>query len=409
MINRIKYFILFLLIFVSTEELFCQKDLASTRTYVRGFIITSTGDTVEGFIGNQFKNTLRSVCIFKPGIRDKATTLGPSAIAGFGSYVNNQMYISTPVLTGSGENLLFVRELLDGTYDLLYYEFLGLKHFLVRKPLAKIFDITYPPELTESDYLNGISRNEKFSEEISSVFLSSPEMLEYAKNVKPEVGSMVNYFKKYHEISGYPFKIYRGRQNSLRVGLIIGVTFDRYVANPAYKKIQSSTKPASYAGIYANLINNNTGSGLFLQTAVSYKSHHYSYSVEKSLSKNYYETFMTSFVSVSRLGFTINPPTITSFKPFIEGGALVNIYLNPKYDNYRDEFLTVENTIFTYHNNSILNSLFYYGGFLRAGIQLNLKSNNLLRFSGGYDFLLSSGTERIHSIDISVTYMMKFK
>jgi hypothetical protein len=299
--------------------------------------------------------------------------------------------------------------LLDGTYDLLYYEFLGIKHFLVRKPLATIFDITYPPVLTESDYLKGISRDEKFTEEISSVFLSSPEMLEYVKNVKPEVGSMINYFKKYHELSSNPFTIYSGRQNSLSAGLLVGVTSDRFLVNPADKKIESSSNPAPYAGIYASFISKKSGGGLFLQTSVSFKSHHYSYSVENSFSKDYYETFITSFVSVSRLGFTLNPPTITSLKPFIEGGALVNVYLNPKYDNYRDELLTDGNTVFTYHNKNILNSVFYYGAFLRAGVMLNFRNNNSLRFSGGYDFFLSSGTERIHSIDLSATYMLKFK
>jgi len=402
------YFIFFLLLFIPLGELFCQTYPGSVHGFSRGFIIINRGDTVQGFIGTQYNTSPGTSCIFKSDRTDYPEVFGPLDLAGYSTYYNGQLFLSISVPAENGDNLLFIRILFDGTYDLLFYESPGKKHFLIRKPDNSIVDLTYPPALIMEKSLQGMSLLERFQYALGSVFSHTQAIQEYTKDVRPEVSSMIEYFKKYHELSGDSFTIYNGIKKSLYVGLATGVTIDNYFPNIQSVNIHSFPEPSPYAGIYAKLPLCYTGSGLFLQSSLGYKTHHYFYSTKDQFVYDYYEIFIKSLVSISRLGFTLNPVSVTKYKPFIEGGGLVCAYLNPRFDNYHDMMFTENNTAFSYYNNDVLTSSLYYGAFLRAGIMKILKYKNSIRLSAGYDYLMNSGPERIQSIDFSLTYMMKF-
>jgi hypothetical protein len=200
-----------------------------------------------------------------------------------------------------------------------------------------------------------------------------------------------------------------GKKSSFYLGLVTGVTFDKYLVTNKYQRFESFSEPSPYAGIYLKLINKSSGFGILLQSAIDYKTYNYSYLTENQTTSNYYETSLKNLSNTSGIGIIFTPVSGNSFKPFVEGGALLNFYLDPKYENYINQVNSQDNTIFSFYNNDVVNSTFSYGAFLRSGIMFYLKNGNEFKIAGGYDFLLGSGNVRVHSFDLSISYMIKCK
>jgi hypothetical protein len=199
------------------------------------------------------------------------------------------------------------------------------------------------------------------------------------------------------------------KTRSLYIGFVTGVTFNKYQVTNKYQRFESFSEPSPYAGISLTLINNNSGFGILLQSTIDYKTFNYSYLTENQTTSNYHETSLKSLSSTSGIGIIFTPVSGKLLKPFIEGGALLNIFLNPEYENYINEVHSRDNVIFSFYNHDVLNSAFSYGAFLKSGIMLNMKNGNTFKLTGGYDFLMGSGNVRVHSFDLSITYMIKFK
>jgi hypothetical protein len=211
--------------------------------------------------------------------------------------------------------------------------------------------------------------------------------------------------KKDENKSGTPEE----KKRSLYIGPVTGLTFNRYQVTNKYQRFESFSEPSPYAGIYLKLMNNSTGLGILFQSTIDKRTYNYSYLTENQTSSNYYETTLKSLTNTSGFGIIFAPVTGKLLKPFVEGGALVNIYLNPEYENYINQMHSQDNTIYSFYNHDVLNSAFSYGAFLRSGIMLSMKNGNEFKLTGGYDFLMGSGNVRLHSFDLSISYMMKFK
>ena len=397
----IKFFLLFIFISISTCNLFCQHNYRFTR----GYIINNRGDTIDGFIYKKHDNSPLFSCTFKPTKSDSSTQFGPKELKGFGIYADNQFFIPISFPLGIRDTLGFIRIVFDGPYDLLYYEMHGVKHFLTRGPDSAIHDIMYPSSFTDEEYLGGMTSDLKYQTGIASFLPQHALSIE----VEPNISSFINYLKNYYNESAEPYVVYKGVKKDFYIGFVTGVSFDWHVVKTTGKGFQSFPGPSPYAGISLQLMNEYTIFGILFQSTLGYKTHHYSYETETLPSKNYYETFIKSLENTSRIGFSINLFPNTSLKPFIEGGGMFSIYLNPKYDNYRDQLFPSSNTSYSFHDQNELKSAPFYGAFFRTGLQLNLKNYNLLRCSGGYDFLTSSTSDKIHCIDFSIIYLMKLK
>jgi hypothetical protein len=400
----IKFIALCIFISISFGNLFCQK----SNIFNSGFIISNKGDTVNGYINCQYENKPVLSCLFKPTRSDNPTILGPNEIKGFGSYPNNNIFLKTTFFDGKSEALGFIRILFKGTYDLFYYELDGAKNFLIKEPDSTFYDIIYPSPMTIEELLSGMTSEKMFKQEIDSIFPPLNNKHVNSNDLQPKASSLVKYLRNYHNATGNSYIIYKGSQRDFYAAIVTGVTYDWYLAKVTNKEFQSSPELSPYAGIYLKLMNNKASGGILFQSSIAYKNHHYSYMTENPVSNDYYETFIKSLASISRIGVSVNLLQDTPFRPFVEGGGMVSLYFKSSYDNYRDQLLPFTNDAFSFHDQNGLASSLFYGAFLRAGIVKNMKNNNLLSFSGGYNFLTNSDAN-IHSIDFSIIYMMKLK
>lgn len=401
----IKILVLLVFTYISLGKLYSQNNSG----FSRGFIINNSGDTIDGYISDQYNESLVYSCLFKPTKSDHPTYLQPLEIKQFAFYKANKNFISSSIPKGTGDTTAFVRLLFDGTYDLLYYCQLNrYKHFLIRSPDSTITDISYPAFLTNEEYLAGMTSRKKYKQQINSFCRALSIKEGSSEGPKPKINSFIKYLENYQRASGEPYIIHYGIQRDFYSGFVTGVTFDRYLLKIPTKSFQSFPEASPYAGIYLRLMRKNAVSGILFQSSLGYKRYHYSYLTENNTSNEYYETFVKSLASISKIGLSVNLRSPALFKPYFECGGLLTVYINPKYDNYRDLLSISDNTAYSYHDQNELNSDPLYGAFIRMGIQMDLENNNIFKISGGYDFLTNSDAN-VHSLDFSLIYMMKFK
>jgi hypothetical protein len=200
-----------------------------------------------------------------------------------------------------------------------------------------------------------------------------------------------------------------GKKSFFYAGILTGVTFNNYVVKISTNEFRSFSDPSPFAGISLKFLNSTRGLGILFQSAIGPRVHHYSYLIKNTASDDYYETTLKSLASTSRIGFTVFRPKKSLLTHFVETGFLTSIYLNQKYENYKSQVYTTGNIVFTSHDQNKLNSVFYYGVFVQTGLMFNINNVNSFILSGGYDFMISSGSERIQSCDLSINYILKFK
>lgn len=379
---------------------------AILHDYKEGFLINFTGDTIEGFIGNDFKKTFVSSCIFSPGRNENSVRFLPDDIIGFGSKKENKIFVSATYPSGGKDTSSFVRLILDGNIDLLYFESYGLKNFLFRDSHDKISVLNYPPAMTKADYLSGLNSSKKFR--ITADSILSALNIQSQKSLKPELKSILNNLEEYHNSAGKSYRIYNGKEQILDLGPVVGIRFEKYDRKFDNYDFKSYSDPSPYAGIYLRLTNKKTQAGLVLRNTVGYHRDNYSYKIDQTDFSYYTQTEIKSLSNSLETGLTFNP--FRKFLPlsFIEAGGVARFYIKPRYENLTNKVFSGNNIVMSFSDNEIQNSKFFYGGFIRAGVNRSMKKNNL-RISAGYNYLLFKDSHKIQSVDLSAVYTFRLK
>lgn len=378
-----------------------------SKDYREGFVINLNGDTIEGLIGNDFKKTFINACIFSPGRSENSVRFLPEDITGFGSRKENKIFASATFTTAGKDTSAFVRLVLDGNIDLLYYDSYGLKNFLFRDSQDKISVLTYPPALTKKDYLSGLNSSKKFRITADSI-LSALSINEPKKAIKPELKSIMNLLEEYHGSAGMAYSLYNGIERNFEIGPVAGVRFENYKPRINNDGFKSFSDPAPYAGLYLRLANKKTQTGIVIRNTLGYHHDNYSYKIDQPGHSRYYQTSIKSLANSFDAGLTFNPFKKLLPASFIEAGGAVRYYINPQYENLSNEVFPENNVVMSYLDHDIRNSKFFYGGFIRAGISRPLNKNNL-RISGGYNHFLSKSSTTIGSFDISAVYTIRIR
>ncbi|HLN55265.1 MAG TPA: hypothetical protein VK207_04685 [Bacteroidales bacterium] len=380
---------------------------AMPQDYKEGFVINLTGDTIDGFIANDFRKAIINSCIFSPGRNDNSVRFLPDDITGFGSRKENKIFVSATFPVAGKDTTVFVRLLLDGSIDLLYYESYGLKNFLFRDSQDKVSVLTYPPALTKKDYLSGLNSSKKFRITTDSI-LSALNIPGSQKPVKPELNSILNLLEEYHSSNSQVYKRYNGTECNLWIGPVAGVRFEKYSPEIKNNGFKSSSDPSPYAGVYLRLTNKKTHTGVVLRNTVSYHNDIYSYKTDFTGHSVYYQTTIKSLANSFDAGLTFNPVKKILPTGFIEAGPAIRYYINPDYENLINDVFTESNVVMSYINHEVSNSQFYYGGFIRAGISRAAEKNNL-SISGGYNYLKGKGSVTVSSFDLSAVYTIRIR
>ena len=376
------------------------------QEYREGFVINSNNDTIQGLIGNDLKNTVSFAAIFSPGKNENSVRFLPGDIKGFGNRKDNKLFAPAVINEGGKDTSAFVRLILDGIIDLLYYDSYGSKKFLFRND-EKTYSLTYPPVLSKEDYLSGLNSSKKFriisDSIISALGLQAPQ-----RALKPDLNSILNFLEGYHSSNGKSYRLYNGTQRNFEIGPVIGVTFEKYEFTDVNDDYKSFSDPAPHAGIYMRLTNQKTGTGLVLRNIVGLYHHNYSYKNVLADRSIFAQTDIRSLADNFEAGMTISPLKKLIPAGFFEAGGAIRFYIKPDYETLTNIVYPESDFVMSYLDNNIRNSNFFFGGFIRAGIFKALK-NNKLRIIGGYNYLMNNGSVKIQSVDLSAAYMIRYR
>jgi hypothetical protein len=373
--------------------------------YVKGSIITNNGDTLNGLISTQIGNWLNTSFYYRPVKDDYGIIMKASDTKGY--IFNKQTFISHNIHLKDRDTVAFVKVLFEGKYSLYSYDLPGHVHFIIKQPDGTSYDLDCPPELTVSQYQSGMTSEKQFHIILDSLFFKDDVMRQLAFETDPNKESMIKLFQKYYQKTNAYHNYPPRRGILLDAAAVAGVAFDRFNLDVPYK-FKSYSDLSPYIGLNIG-IKNKQETGLFLKETIAIKSHHYSYLVEETDIKSYYQTNLKALAANTEAGFRIHFLSKFSLKPYIEGGGVLSKYLNPKYENSLDKLLINQNTMFSYKNETDINNDFFYGCFLRIGVLKNLKQSGSFSLSAGYNYLKSQGLEKISSTDFSVSYIPKFK
>lgn len=380
---------------------------AKQHSYMKGFIINRVNDTIEGLIGNDFKKTLSFTCVFSPGKNENSVRFLPDDILGFGSRKENKVFAPAAINASGKDTSAFVRLMLEGVVDLLYYESYGSKKFLLRDDRDKIYVLTYPPVLSKEEYLSGLNSSKKFRITTDRI-ISALGIPGSQKAIKPDVKSVLNFLEDYHFSNDKTYRIFNGIQRSFEIGPVVGIRFEKYAHKIDHDGYKSFSDPAPYAGLYLRLTNKKTETGIVIRNTVGYHHDNYSYTIDQADNSNYTQTSTKSLTNSFEAGATFNPLKKFLRVGFIEAGGAIRYYINPEYETLTNIVYSENDFVMSYRDTDIQDSKFFYGGFIRLGIIRGFKNNNL-RISGGYDYLLNNGSSKIQSFDLSAVYTIRYR
>jgi hypothetical protein len=407
MLQKTLFLVLFTLMIFSSLRLFCQEEDSQVLGFKRGFLVKSNGDSLIGRISNPFKDGISGSVYFrgKEGMRVKYS---PFEVARFGIYKSGKVYTSNEIPLKQGSELLFARILIDGDYDLLYYDFLGTNHFLIRSPGGYITDLS-GRQIINTDKLTDKLSDSLFAQNLKRAFADKPEILSGHDHFKQNKKSLIRLLSNYYLKNGSKYVNYNGFGKMIFAEIILGSVFNRFVPFPSARSLQNSYTPSPYAGIGFLAVNNNTGLGIFAQSVFGVNQYHFSFSGITTSGTEFSESFIKSYISTTRAGFSAGTVSKKMIKPFFELGPVASVLISPKYENYNDFLRGSDGVVFSYHNHDKLYPDVYYGAFVRTGISLNFKKMNPLMISVGYDYMLSNRDSRINSVDLEFSYRLKFR
>ena len=368
-----------------------------SKDYKSGFVLNEKGDTLKGFVYKPDLKSPLNFCFFRPALDPKVVNFKASELSGFGFYNDEILYTSRRVSFGNADSLIFLRKVFAGSYNLLFFESKGEKHFFIENPDRSLSDISLPYRLGRDDYLKGLNAQTVFRNRLESAFSKIP--LSTGK-IKPELYSILAFMKSFHQKAGEQYKIYDGNKPVLNFGLTAGIKFQEYqlvIKNGTFK---SFFDPVPYAGICLNLTESGRSTGFTFRNTLEFQSFSYSY-LQKSESSSVYnnETLKTTS-NTSYAAFVYTPVKYL----YIEAGPVLDLMLNPKIGCYRDQVFS--DIIFSSYIENRPGVTTLAGLSVNAGYPKRLKNGMLLRLSGGYDYMIGPG-RRLQSIDFSLSCLFK--
>jgi hypothetical protein len=401
-------FWLCLLLVVGPVNISAQSKRSNIQQFSKGFIIQNNGDSVPGFIYSlaDKKNLVKSI-YFKSNKYFESQIFYPLDISYFGNPSGTDRYISVGVPGLQGSELSFVKVLLEGLYDMFYYNLLGVNHILIRDPSNRVFDVTSPPDLYLGKTQSGEMTRDNFEQNLRTVFADNPEIIKNIDQVKATKKSLLKLLLDYYDNNGKAYKLYGVSLFDLKGGITAGITSDNLKIKEDGKYVNSEASMSPYFGFNGIVANRNSGLGIMLESVVAPKSFHYYYNTDYPLTREYNEVFLKSLVSITRMGLNYSGFSGSKLNTFVEGGGILSAFVSPKFDNYKDVLNKSDNVVVSSLKHEAKNSSLYFGAFVRAGINIDLKNNNGIRISGGYSTAIANGSEKLNSFDLAVSYLFR--
>jgi len=188
-----KYFFSF---FLFTNVLaFSQAD------FRKGYIITTSNDTINGEINYQGDLLNSNKCLFRKSKGDLITEYSPYDILGYRFIESGKFYISKNISSEKGQRTIFLEYLIKAKVNVYYYrDEDGIKdHYLINKDTSKIIELPPLENLVNANGGQYLEENSR-SIYILKYFLSDcPDIYSKIEQIRIDHKPLIDLAKTYHQ------------------------------------------------------------------------------------------------------------------------------------------------------------------------------------------------------------------
>jgi hypothetical protein len=409
---RSGFFLITLFLFcISQTDLFSQQRTGTAGDIRRGLIISNNGDSLMGSIKGVYKNQYSDFIWFRDsdGDGNEYKRYTPYDISSFGNRTGSSRYTSAAIPLSDESELIFVRQFIEGEYDLLFYDLKGREHLVIRDQYNRITDVTYHSFRDMEGSINTKLSSEEFMALLQNVFDNNEMVQPLLINARPTKRSMTDLIIKYHNNTGKGYHTFGVKNLGLAAGFTAGITGDQYYVKALDNTVRSSYSISPYGGLNISLYSKNTGVGVIAESSLSKKSFHYSYSIDNADLTSYFETFIETIYLNNRLGLSFSERKGNKLSPFFEIGGSASFFISPQYDNYFDLVYNDVNVVTSELDHDELHSDTYFGMYLRPGAALRINARSVLKIAGEYSVSLGMDGEKLSIAGFSLIYQFKLK
>lgn len=216
-----KYFISVLLLFICFNA-------SANKSFIRGYIISSKGDTIHGFLLTQNSRSASKICVFKEQLDGSSRKIGPGEISGY-RYIDGKYYVSkTIAVVPEDVKVVFMEYLIKGITNVYYYRDNTGEHYYIEKPPSGLIELTEQ----ESTYDGTFIKPSQYRGKLSAIMYDCDSISAEIKNTRLNHKSLISLAKNYHKMvcTGEACVIYE--KNNIgaiaRIGIIAGISRNRY-------------------------------------------------------------------------------------------------------------------------------------------------------------------------------------
>lgn len=365
--------------------------LFSQENFSNGYIITNVNDTIYGEISLRSSEVNQNQCTFiSDRIKNEVQTFLPGQIKGYRFSDIGRYYIAKNIKIGNIVQNMFAEYLLEGQVSLFYFVHEGQSYFLFEELGKDPFYITQKPEYidqsigrlrVDNSYIGGLTYRFNDSERtlklIQKAKFTQKSMIEITKfyndeNCLSPDGVCVIFVNpdpdKKPEI--FKYSVYSGVQySSLNSSLTTG----------------GSVMPIIGVQCYINNPQRNEKLGVLAD--ISFSKMNYSTDYPYVRQRLRYNSFIASIKVGGKYYFTK-----TKIRPSVGAGVLASFLIDAGSDEISEHYLP--------------NYGFYFGGYLSAGIDFNIRKSQFIFLNFDWDLHYKSSTDlnRLKMWEIKIGY-----
>ena len=355
----------FFLLFVSIMKVEAQTN------FLKGYYITSSQDTIHGYIDYRSERRNYSLCIYRESLNSKSVNLYPKDIIGF-TVDNKDFYETHSFKSKKGEELYgFFKVLVRGKLSLLRY----VSRYFVKEANNKVSEISKTSEITEErklkeDYagLGLLIFLMNDCEETSRTYLEK----KYTSNI-----DYIEIFKKYNQCVGGQFQTTQKIviHPHFDFGLQASPTFNGFKFNTSAENVTFDNQLSASGGGFVSIFLPKVNERVRLVAEVTYNRYNgYAYfSFDNSNNDLFIDYSSLKFPLLVRLGQT---------KFFFDIG-IQNQFILDQHLKWRIETLG-QNTVNTTEGDVPPLNKWSYGYLVGMGLNYKLANHAVrssLRFS----------------------------
>lgn len=208
--------------------LFICYQTSASNGFIRGFIISSGGDTIHGFLLPQNSRSASKYCVFKESLNGKSRRIGPDEISGY-RYMDGKYYVSKSIPADPKDvKPVFMEYLIKGITNVYYYRDRNGEHYYIEKPPSGLVELTEKESTYDGTYI----KPSQYRGKLSALMFDCDSISEEIQNTRLSHQSLITLAKNYHRMvcTEEECVIYEKKniRAIARIGIVAGMSRNRY-------------------------------------------------------------------------------------------------------------------------------------------------------------------------------------